>query len=482
MFEITGSETQPLVVASRRFTDGPTTEIIDPFTGEPLARVVGADRERAHLATEAAVHAFETMRTLPTYERKRILRDVAALLSKHAASFANAIAREAGKPITQARAEVERAISTFTIASEEASRLGGESLLLDLAPNATRVSGSVMRVPAGPVIAISPFNFPLNLVAHKIAPALACGCSLVLKPAPQTPLTSLLLAECIREAGAPENAVQVVPCANDVAETLVTDDRFRTFSFTGSAKVGWHLKSVSGKKRVLLELGGNAPVIVHHDADVERVAERVTAAAFGYAGQICIKVQRLVVQEEIAEQLIDEIVARARRITPSSPLDENTVMGPMIDEANAIRVETWVEEAKAAGAKMYLQGTRSRNRLGPTVLEVTEKAAPGLKVVDEEVFGPVLVAQRYRAEKEAIALAGRSRYGLQAGIFTDSLSFVRTAYAELEVGALLVNEVPTFRVDSMPYGGVRDSGLGREGVRYAMEEMTEPRLLVMRDK
>jgi acyl-CoA reductase-like NAD-dependent aldehyde dehydrogenase len=351
---------------------------------------------------------------------------------------------------------------------------------LDVTPASRGYSGSWVRVPAGPVLAISPFNFPLNLVAHKLAPALACGCPVVLKPPPQAPLTSLLLAGCIRDAGAPDDAVQVLPCDLAVAEGLVRDDRFATLSFTGSAKVGWHLKSVAGKKRVLLELGGNAAVLVHDDAPVDWACGRVVTGAFGYAGQVCIKVQRLYVQRSIADAFMETLVERSRAVEPLPPLDPKALCGPMIDEGNARRVQSWVDEATAAGARLLCGGRREGNRVWPTVLAL-DGDGRGLKVVDEEVFGPVLTVHRYDTWSDALAMADGGRYGLQAGVFTDSRTRVAEAFASLHVGGLVVNDVPTFRVDSMPYGGTRDSGLGREGVRFAIEEMTERKLLVVRE-
>jgi glyceraldehyde-3-phosphate dehydrogenase (NADP+) len=469
-----------LVVASQRVEAGTRAAVHDPWSGEEIGRVVLADEALADRAVAACVKAGVTLSRLSSHDRKTILNRVARAIDARADDFATLIAREAGKPITMARAEVARGVSTFEIAAEEATRITGEMMPLDVTAASRGYSGSWVRVPAGPVLAISPFNFPLNLVAHKLAPALACGCPVVLKPPPQAPLTSLLLGECIRESGAPDDAVQVVPCDNAVAEGLVRDDRFATLSFTGSAKVGWHLKSVAGKKRVLLELGGNAAALVHDDAPLDWARDRIVSGAFGYAGQVCIKVQRLYVQRAVADALVGSIVERARALEPCSPLDPKAVCGPMIDEGNARRVEAWVQEATAAGARLLCGGRREEGRVWPTVLAI-DGDGRGLKVVDEEVFGPVLTVHRYDAWSEALAMADATRYGLQAGIFTDSRTRVAQAFAGLHVGGLIVNDVPTFRVDSMPYGGTRDSGLGREGVRFAIEEMTERKLLVVRE-
>jgi acyl-CoA reductase-like NAD-dependent aldehyde dehydrogenase len=469
-----------LHVASRRFEDGPVLVVHEPWSGAELAHVVLADEKRAEEAISASMLAFERLRARTNYDRKAVLARIAREIEARQESFAELIAREAGKPITMARAEVARAISTFEIGAEEATRILGEVMPLDITSVTRGYVGSWMRVPAGPVIAISPFNFPLNLVAHKIAPALASGCSVVLKPPPQTPLTSLLLADCIRHAGAPDDAVQVVPCDLAVAEKLVRDDRFATLSFTGSAPVGWHLKAIAGKKRVLLELGGNAAVLVHDDAPLARALERLVPAAFGYAGQVCIKAQRLYLHRPIADGFVARLVERARGIGPHSPLDPLAIVGPMIDENNAKRVEQWVGEAAQAGARVLCGGRRDGNRYWPTVLEV-DGDGRGLKVVDEEVFGPVLTVHRYDTWDEAITMADATHYGLQAGIFTDSRARIAEAFAKLRVGGLIVNDTPSFRVDSMPYGGTRDSGLGREGVRFAIEEMTERKLLVIHE-
>ncbi len=469
-----------LHVASRRIDDGPTWAVREPWSGAQVGNVVLADEARAEQAVVASTQAFDRLRVRTSYERKAVLKRVAREIEANAERFAELLAREAGKPIALARAEVARAVSTFEIGAEEATRIIGEVMPLDITATTRGYAGAWVRVPAGPVIAISPFNFPLNLVAHKIAPAIAAGCSVVLKPPPQAPLSSLLLAEHIRRAGAPDDAVQVLPCDVAVAEKLVRDDRFATLSFTGSAKVGWSLKAIAGKKRVLLELGGNAAVLLHDDAPLERAVERVVSGAFGYAGQVCIKVQRLYVHRPIAGAVIARLVERARSIEPKSPLDPAALCGPMIDEPNAKRVEQWVNEAVGAGARLLCGGRREGNRYWPTVLEL-DGDGRGLKVVDEEVFGPVLTVHRYDGWDEAIAMADGTRYGLQAGLFTDSRARVAEAFAKLHVGGVIVNDVPTFRVDSMPYGGTRDSGLGREGVRFAIEEMTERKLLVVHE-
>jgi acyl-CoA reductase-like NAD-dependent aldehyde dehydrogenase len=471
-----------LYIASRRVESGPVLTVREPWTGEDLGRVTMADAALADEAAGASVKAFERLSARSSHDRKVLLRGIAQALDEQRGELAELLAREAGKPIAMAEAEVARGISTFDIASEEATRIAGEVIPLDVTAAARGTTGSWVRVPAGPVLGIAPFNFPLNLVAHKLAPALACGCSVVLKPPPQTPLTSLRLAEIIRRVAGPELAdcVQVVPCEVDVAERLVRDPRFAVLSFTGSDRVGWHLKSIAGKKRVLLELGGNAASIVHDDAPLERACERIVSGAFGYAGQVCIKVQRLYVKRSVADAFVGSIVARANALEPLSPLDRTSLCASMIDEGNARRVEQWVNEAVAAGARVLCGHRREGNRYWPTVLEI-DGDGRGMRVVDDEVFGPVLTVHRYDTWTEALAMADATRFGLQAGIFTDSRARIAEAFARMHVGGLVVNDVPTFRVDAMPYGGTRDSGLGREGVRFAIEEMTERKLLVVRD-
>jgi len=458
-----------------------------PWDGALLGEVSEATLEDAARATEASVRAFEALRATPSRVRRDALRDVARKLEAELEPMAKLLADEAGKPIALARAEVARAVATFELAAEESTRLGGEVLDLDATKAGDGMSGFVRRVPSGPVLAISPFNFPLNLVAHKVAPALACGCSVVLKPAPQTPLIALRLAELVRETELPKAALQVLPCHVPVAESLVKDDRYATLSFTGSDRVGWHLKSVAGKKRVLLELGGNAAAIVHEDADVAFALERIVSGAFGYAGQVCIKVQRLYVQDAIFDGFVAQLVERTKALAVRAPAEEG-ILSCMIDAANAERVDSWIDESIAADARVLCRGHRraSRspagdkgNRLGPSILAI-EGSGRGQRLVDDEAFGPVLTVHRYASWDEALALADGSRFGLQAGIFTDSDKRIASAFERLHVGGLIVGDVPTFRVDGMPYGGTRDSGLGREGVRYAIEEMTERKLLVRR--
>jgi acyl-CoA reductase-like NAD-dependent aldehyde dehydrogenase len=466
--------------ANSRAEDGEVSWVIDPWTGERIAPVVLATKEQAERAARAAADAFEATRRMASFARRRLLKEITRRITLAREELASLITHEAGKPKTLARFEVDRAIVTFGLAAEESVRIGGEVVPLDISEPTALYRGYWQRVPRGPVLAITPFNFPLNLVAHKVAPALACGAPVVLKPAPQTPLTALRLAEIVRESGAPPDVLQVLPCTNEVAESLVRSDAFAVLSFTGSDKVGWHLKAIAGKKHVALELGGNAACIVHADAaNLAQISAVLCASAFNYSGQVCIKTQRLYVQRAIADRLLSEVVPRACSYEPQDPRSPSSAIGPMIDERSAVRVETWIEEARAAGAHPLAIGPRTENRLPATVLRFDDDGR-GLAIVEEEAFGPVLTVHVYDEFSDALRMAGGTRYGLQAGIFTDSLTRVREAFDRLDVGAVIVNDVPSVRVDSMPYGGRRDSGLGREGVRYAIEEMTDRKMLVTR--
>ena len=469
-----------LWVAGARMAPAETAPVLNPWTNEPIARVALAQPHDAERACAAATAAFEASRRMPRHARHALLHAIASGLREHRHALAQLIALEAGKPLPLALVEVERATQTFSLAAEEATRIGGEVVPMDVTMRTESYYGHVERVPKGPVLAITPFNFPLNLVAHKVAPAIACGCPVVLKPAPQTPLTALRLAEIVREAGAPPSLLQVLPCTTPVAESLVRSEAFATLSFTGSDRVGWFLKSIAGKKRVLLELGGNAACIVDEGPrDLGELSARITSSAFGYAGQVCIKTQRLYAHVSVIEPLVAELSSRARALLPSDPLSGASILGPMIDDAAARRIEAWVREACDAGAASVVLGAREGNRVGPTVLRFQDEGR-GLAIVDEEAFGPVLTVHSFEHFDEALAMAGATRFGLQAGVFTDSLSRARRAFERLEVGALIVNDVPTMRIDAMPYGGVRDSGAGREGVRYAIDAFTEPKLFVVR--
>ena len=468
--------THGFFVDGRWHEDGDPVEIRAPYDGSLIARVIQGRREHAEAAIAAAVKAFGTTRRLPAFERQRVLRQISANMLERKEEFARTLAQEAGKPIKAARTEVERAIFTFNVAAEESTRIYGEFLPLDWQEYTAGRWGIVRRFPLGPIAGITPFNFPINLVAHKVAPAIAAGCSMVLKPAPQTPLCSLLLAECVQQAGWPDGGLNVLPLSNDDASLLVTDERIKLISFTGSVPVGWDIKRRAGKKKVVLELGGNAAVIVHSDADLAYAAERCVTGGFGYAGQTCISVQRILVEQSVYGKFTDLFVAGVRKLKLGDPLDESTDVGPVIRESDAIRTVNWIDEAVRSGARLLCGGGRKNLVVEPTVLTGTK---PEMKVNCQEVFGPVVTVEPYTDFDQALRQVNQSSFGLQSGIFTRDVKLLFQAFEELEVGGLIAGDVPSFRVDQMPYGGVKDSGLGREGLRYAIEEMTEPKLLVM---
>jgi acyl-CoA reductase-like NAD-dependent aldehyde dehydrogenase len=474
---------QGLLLNGRWATDGEEVTIHSPFDGSAVGKTYEASSEQLEEAIAGAVQAFGELRCMPPEQRREILLEVAHGIQERKEEFAQLMVLEAGKPIRTARVEVDRAIFTFTLAAEEAVAVHNKDEVLrlhtDLNPGSPVRTGVVRRFPIGPIAAITPFNFPLNLVAHKLAPAMAVGCPVVLKPAPQTPLTALKLAVLIQARGWPAGALNVLPMSNAVAVKLISDDRLKMLSFTGSSTVGWQLKSQAGKKRVMLELGGNAGCIVCEDGDVNEAASRCAAGGFSYAGQSCISVQRIFVQERVFAQFVDELLPKVRALKCGDPMDEATDVGPLIRESDAKRVEEWINEAASGGAQLLCGGKRIMNGRGiePTVLTNT---SPQQRVNCEEIFGPVVTVEPYGTFDEVLQRVNDSRYGLQAGIFTKSEKYIARAFEELEVGGVIVNDVPTYRSDQMPYGGIKDSGLGREGVRYAMEEMMEMKVLVGR--
>jgi acyl-CoA reductase-like NAD-dependent aldehyde dehydrogenase len=468
------------LLCGKEWEEGEALEVRSPWDQGLVGRVTLATRADARQAVNHAVASLRRTRALPRWKRREILEDVTASLIEQKERFAQLILAEAGKPIRLARAEVDRAVLTFKTAAEEVSRLGGESIPLDLTQGNEGRWGLVQRFPVGPVLAITPFNFPLNLTAHKVAPAMAAGCPILLKPAPQTPFTALALGEVLLKAGWPQEAIAVLPLSNaDTAWLAEKEDRIKLVSFTGSAKVGWDLKARSGRKRVLLELGGNSALIVHGDwPDLDEAALRTVHAAYGYAGQSCISVQRIFVERRVFQTFLWKVVEEAAKLINGNPADEATDIGPMIRPAEAERIETWIREAVDGGAKLISGGERNGSLITPAILTATK---PGMKIRDEEVFGPVVVIEPYEDFEEALAEVNHSRYGLQAGLLTRDAGRILTAFRELEVGGLIVGDTPSWRLDPMPYGGVKDSGLGREGIRSAIEEMTEPRMLVMSD-
>jgi acyl-CoA reductase-like NAD-dependent aldehyde dehydrogenase len=451
-------------------------KVVNPYTSGVVGEVCQAGSSDIADAIESATRAFSESRKLQSYQRAEILSRISHDVELSKEKFARLITAETGKPITFSRAEVERTIFTFQYAAEEAKRLEGAMLPLDLAVHSSNRFGMVRRFPLGVIGAITPFNFPLNLVAHKLAPAIAAGNTFVLKPSSNAPATALFLGEIILRTEFPPAGVNIVPCSGGEAEQLLSDDRVKLVSFTGSPQVGWGLKSRSRKKRVILELGGNAGVIVDLGVDLQPAAKRIAAGAFGNAGQSCIAVQRVYVHKNVKEEFVKELVSISRSIRVGDPDDDATVVGPMIDSDAAIKVEGWISEAVSAGARKLCGGGREGAILQPTVLT---NVRSDMKVSCQEVFAPVVTVDGFDDFDEALERINDSSYGLQAGVFTNDLSHVLLAYNKLEVGGVIINDYPTFRIDHMPYGGVKDSGSGREGIKYAIEEMTEPKLLVI---
>ncbi len=466
----------PCWLAGRPHETGAELAVTNKYTGAVATHVALADRELVAQAVAAAHGAFAATRRMPGHERQAVLCHVVRRVQERHEELARILAIEVGKPIRDARGEVARLSDTFRIAAEEAVRTAGEWLPLDISPRTTGYQAIVRRFPLGPCAFITPFNFPLNLMAHKVAPAIAAGCPWVLKPASATPVSALVLGAILAEAGLPPGAFSILPCAAAGAEPLVTDERIKLLSFTGSPEVGWGLKARAGQKRVTLELGGNAACVVDRDADLDHAAERITFGAFYQSGQSCISVQRVLAHRAVYDGLRARLVARAVQLTAGDPLDEQTFLGPLISEPDAVRMEQWVHEAAAAGARVLCGGRRKGAFFDATYLEDVN---PRQKVSCVEAFGPVATLQPFDSFDEALRVANDSRYGLQCGVFTRDLHHAFRAYEELDVGGVVINDVPSFRVDSMPYGGVKESGQGREGVRYAIEEMTERKLLVL---
>ena len=458
-------------------SDDPLT-VHNPFNDAPIGQTFFIQAESVERAISAADDARDAMRAWPTHARARALRHVARRIEEGKEDLARLIAQEAGKPIKSARTEVDRAVLTFQTSAEEAGRIQGESFPMDWDEAGTGRFGIVKRVPVGPILAITPFNFPLNLVAHKLAPAIAAGNPIVVKPSERTPLSALALARLLDETELPQGALSVINVRSDLYDTLIQDERFRMLTFTGSAHVGWTLKRQTAAPRVALELGGNAGVIVDADADVEHAAARIAGGGFSYAGQSCISVQRVYVHEHQMEILRNRLLERAGNLQLGDPLDDDTDLGPMITPDAATRTREWVEEAVEAGADVLIGGELIQDGRGfqPTVMANVD---PSSKVCREEVFAPLVVLIPFTDFEDVVAQLDHSVYGLQAGVFTNQLEHAMHAFDHLEVGGVLVNDVPTWRIDPMPYGGVKSSGLGREGPKYAIEEMTERRLMVI---
>ncbi len=474
----TGIATPHPIYLAGRWVDSPDVLVVDnpARPGEPAGATYQATPEQYEEAVTAAVAAFEHTRRLPAFERGRALRFISDGIKTRREELAALIALEAGKPIRDALAEVDRATLTFRLGAEEAERMVGESIPLDINPASRDRFGITRRFPIGPIAAISPFNFPLNLAAHKLSPAIASGNPIVLKPPSKDPLVMLRVAEIIAEAGLPDGAVSILPMSRELGDRMVSDERFKLLTFTGSPSVGWRMKERAGKKRVVLELGGNAGVIVDKSADLDWAARRVVTGGFSYSGQVCISVQRLFVHEAVYDDFMARFLEGARNLRQGDPSEASTDLGPMVDEANAARTQAWVDEAVADGAQVLLGGTRDGTFFPPTVLTNVPRTA---KVCSNEAFAPLVVVETFSDVDEAIASVNDSTFGLQCGVFTADLAGAWAAFNGLEVGGVIVNDVPTYRVDHMPYGGVKDSGLGREGLRWAIEDMTEIRLMVL---
>lgn len=452
-------------------------EVKNPYNEEVVGIVYLSSKKDLDSAISIAFNAFEITKRLQSYEKAEILVKIAEALKKRKEELAKTITLESGKPIKDSITEVERAITTFTVASEEAKRIGGEYLPLDIAENAKGRIGITKRFPIGSIAAITPFNFPLNLVSHKIAPSIASGNPIVLKPASKTPITALKLGEIILETKWPRGGLSVVPCPREVGNLLVTDSRFKMLTFTGSSAVGWKMKENAGaRKKVVLELGGNAGLIIHKDANIKYAAKRAIIGSFNFSGQSCISVQRLYLHEDIYEEFIKEFLKKVKKIKIGDPLDMQTDLSAMIDSKAAIRTQEWIEEAVKDGAKVLIGGNAKGRIFEPTVIE---NVNPKSNLCSKEAFAPVVIVFKYKDIMSAINEVNNSIYGLQAGIFTKDFEVIWKAYEKIEVGCVIINDIPTWRVENMPYGGVKESGFGREGIKYAIEEMTEIKLMVI---
>ncbi|MFN5182296.1 MAG: aldehyde dehydrogenase family protein [Bacteroidota bacterium] len=453
----------------------------NPYTKEIFAETYLCDENNLEESIKAAESVKKEIRDLPSWKKSQILYTIAEQLKCRKQYHAEILSKESAKPLKYAHIEVERAIQTFLIASEECKRLPKEYLSMDWTPAGNKREGLVQYFPSGIIAGISPFNFPLNLAVHKIAPAIAAGCPIILKPASSTPLSTLLLAEIIDETELPKGALSVLPMSREVGNTLVTDERFSLLSFTGSPEVGWEMKKNAGKKKTVLELGGNAGLIVSSNVSnwdenkKSNLIKRCIAGGFAYSGQICIHAQRFFIHEDLFDWFVNSLITQTKQLQVGDPLIEITEFSCMIDDANAERVELWVQEAVSSGATLLYGGKRTGNFLEPTILTGTSK---NMKVNCEEVFGPVVVIEKFKSINQAVEMVNDSKFGLQCGIFTDSIAEMDYCFREIEAGGIIMNDAPSIRFDHMPYGGIKDSGLGREGVKYAIAEMMEARILL----
>ena len=472
----TSARKHPIFVAGQWQTSDDPLAIRNPYSGDIVGVTYQASRGQLEEAIVAAERAFEIMRQMPTFERVALLKAMAAGLRERRDEVAQTIAAEAGKPIRDAEVETDRGVFTLETAAEEAKRMEGEVIPLDLMASSKGRIGIVRRFPIGPIAGISPFNFPLNLALHKLAPAIAAGNTIILKPPSRDPLTMLLFAEIVEAAGVPKGAVSIMPMDREIGDVLVEDPRFKLLSFTGSPDVGWDMKRRAGMKKVVLELGGNAGVIVDADSDLDFAVNRIRVGAFAYSGQVCISVQRVFVVEDVYEQFRDKLIAAVGKIQLGDPLDRTTDLGPMIDDKAVQRTQEWIDTARTEGARVLAGGTANGSFFPPTVIE---NADPASFVCSKEAFAPLVTIAPVKSFGEAIRKLNDSEFGLQAGVFTNSLEKALVAYENIDVGGVVINDIPTYRIDHMPYGGVKASGLGREGLKYAIEDMTEPRLMVI---
>lgn len=470
-------ESYPYYLASEAIYANTDLDVTNKYTGEVATQVAIADADTIDKAIAAADKAQRAMTALAPFERQAILEHCVKRFTERSDELAQALCIEAGKPIKDAKGEVSRLIDTFKIAAEESVRINGEVVNLEISAKAKGYQGMTKKVPIGPCSFISPFNFPLNLAAHKVAPAIAAGCTFVLKPASRTPIGALIIGEVLAATALPKGAFSILPCSRDGADLFTTDERLKLLSFTGSPDVGWALKAKAGKKPVVLELGGNAACIVDEDADLDDAIERIIIGAYYQSGQSCISVQRLLVHSAIYDDFKARYVEKVKSLVSGDPSSEDTFIGPMISEGEAQRLHDWITSAAKAGGKILCGGTRDGAMLEATVMEDVPKDCDASA---EEAFGPLSVLYSFDTYEEALAEVNNSRYGLQAGVFTRDIYKAHKAWNELDVGGVVIGDVPSWRVDNMPYGGVKDSGLGREGIRYAIEDMTETRLMVLR--
>lgn len=479
MTEVESCVDYPLYVAGKAITTGQWLEVHDKYNNTVYARVALADAKVLEKAISASVKAEAEMAALKPYQKQKILLHCVKRFNELREELTEILIAEGGKPRGAASAEVERLINTFQLAADAVTQLDdGRMLPLAVTPAAARFRGMVKHVPVGAISLISPFNFPLNLVAHKIAPAIAAGCPFVLKPASLTPISALKIAQVLAETDLPKGSWSVLPCDRQAADILVTDDRFKLLSFTGSDQVGWDMKARAGRKKVTLELGGNAAVLIEPDTPVDdALIDRLVEAAYGHAGQICISVQRVLVHADIYTEVKKKLLAKVKKIKVDDPSLSTTLVGPMIKEAEAVRLKKWIDKAEKKGTKVLIGGTLQGVLFEPTLLENVDSK---LEVYKDEAFGPVAILEKYKDFEQGIATINQSRFGLQAGVYTQNLNKMLYAWDHLHVGGVIINDVPTFRVDNMPYGGVKDSGLGREGIHSAIRDMQEERLLAIK--